>query len=122
MSTILIIEDTDADRMIVVTLLRAKGHTVLQAVDGPAGLDCLRKERPDLAIIDVNVPGMDGLSVIEEMRADSSIAQIPVIICTAWYDEYATEKAIRSYGYPVISKPISFERLVKTVDAVLGLK
>jgi len=82
----------------------------------------LRKERPDLVIIDVNMPGMDGLSVIKEMRADSSIADIPVIFCTAWYDEYVTEQAIRSFGYPVISKPISFEHLVKTVDAVLGLK
>ena len=122
MSTILIVEDIEADRMIVVTLLKAEGHTVLQAIDGQAGLESLRKERPDLVIIDVNMPGMDGLSVIKEMRADSSIADIPVIFCTAWYDEYVTEQAIRSFGYPVISKPISFEHLVKTVDAVLGLK
>jgi CheY-like chemotaxis protein len=122
MSTILVVEDTEADRMIVVTLLRAEGHTVLQAIDGQAGLEYLRKEHPDLVIIDVNVPGMNGLSVIQEMRADSSISKIPVIFCTAWYDEYATEKAIRSLGYPVISKPISFEHLVRTVDTVLGLK
>jgi DNA-binding response OmpR family regulator len=108
--------------MIVVTLLKAEGHTVLQAADGQAGLECLRKEHPDLVIIDGNVPGMNGLSVIKEMRADSSIAEIPVILCTAWYDEYATEKAIRSFGCPVISKPISFEHLLETLDAVLGLK
>jgi twitching motility two-component system response regulator PilH len=70
MSTILVVEDTEADRMIVVTLLRAEGHTVLQAADGHAGLEYLRKEHPDLVIIDVNVPGMNGLSVIKEMRAD----------------------------------------------------
>ena len=122
MSTILVVEDIEADRMIVVTLLRAEGHTVLEAIDGQAGLECLRKERPDLVIIDVNMPGMDGLSLIKEMRADSSIADIPVIFCTAWYDEYDTEKALRSFDYPVISKPISFEHLVKTVDTVLGLK
>ena len=122
MSTILIVEDIEADRMIVVTLLKAEGHKVLEAIDGEAGLESLRKKHPDLVIIDVNLPAMDGLSVIKEMRADSSIAETPVIFCTAWYDEYATEKAIRSFGYPVISKPISFEHLVKTVDEALGLK
>ena len=122
MSKILVIDDIEADRIIVVTLLRAEGHTVLEAIDGQAGLECLRKERPDLVIIDVNMPGMDGLSLIKEMRADSSIADIPVIFCTAWYDEYDTEKALRSFDYPVISKPISFEHLVKTVDTVLCLK
>ncbi len=122
MSTILVAEDIEADRMIVVTLLNAEGHTVLEAIDGQAGLESLRKERPDLAILDVNLPAMDGLSVIKEMRADSSIADIPVMFCTAWYDEYNTERAIRSSGYPVISNPISFEHLVRTVNAALGLK
>ena len=122
MSTILVAEDIEADRMIVVTLLNAEGHTVLEAIHGQAGLESLRKERPDLAIIDVNLPAMDGLSVIKEMRADSSIDDIPVMFCTAWYDEYNTERAIRSSGYPVISNPISFEHLVRTVNAALGLK
>ena len=60
MSTILVVEDTKADRMIVVTLLRAEGHTVLQASDGQAGLECLRKEHSDLVIIGVNVAGING--------------------------------------------------------------
>ncbi|MEO7653018.1 MAG: ATP-binding protein, partial [Bryobacteraceae bacterium] len=81
---LLIIDDMEIDRYLLSHLLKNGGnYDLLQAVDGPTGLDSAFRERPDMIFLDVNLPGMDGFHVLSTLKQDSVTAEIPVVIVTA---------------------------------------
>jgi CheY-like chemotaxis protein len=83
MALILAMDDDEAIRMLIVAAVRADGHTVLEAENGKAGLDLVREHLPDLIISDINMPEMDGLSMLKALRADPAIQATPVILLTS---------------------------------------
>ncbi len=107
-TTILVVEDDPAFARTLVNLVRRKGYQVLAAMDGESGLDLARRYRPTGILLDVMLPGMDGWTVIERLKADASTRHIPVHFVSA-LDEAKRGRDLGAVGF--LTKPVSAEDL-----------
>ena len=118
-SRILVVEDeADLSDIIAFNLQRA-GHTPIQARDGAEGLSLAKRERPDLLILDLMLPKMDGLEVARRLRAEPTTASIPIIMLTARADERDQLTGLATGADDYITKPFSIPVLMARVEAVL---
>ena len=115
MGKILIVEDNPANMTLAVFLLESAGHTVLKAADAEAGLTLARDEQPDMILMDIQLPGMDGLAATALLKADEATRAIPVIALTAlaMTGDEARIRAAGCDGY--IAKPISYKSFLAMV-------
>jgi two-component system cell cycle response regulator len=120
MARILVIEDNPANLELMTYLLSAFGHTVLTAGDGEQGIDCAVRERPDLILCDVLLPGLDGYAVAHALRADPATASIPVVAVSALAMEGDREKGLAAGFSGYIAKPIDPETFVDEADTFLA--
>jgi two-component system, cell cycle response regulator DivK len=121
MATVLVIEDNVANMKLAVFLLESAGHTVLGATDAEAGLAIARSLHPDLILMDIQLPGMDGLEAIAHLKRDELTRGIRVIALTALAMK-GDEERIRSAGCDAyIAKPMSYKDFLGTVAAQLAL-
>jgi two-component system cell cycle response regulator DivK len=119
MARILVIEDNPDNMLLTVILLESVGHEVLKAVDAEAGLTLARHERPDLILMDVQLPGMDGLAATALLKADDATRAIPVIALTALAMK-GDEERIRAAGCDgYIAKPMRMHEFLAAVAAHL---
>ncbi len=120
MATILVVEDNPANMKLAVFLLQDAGYTVISAVDAEAGILLARQERPDLILMDIQLPGMDGLAAIALLKQDEKTRAIPVIALTALAMK-GDEARIREAGCEgYIAKPMRYREMLATVAAQLG--
>lgn len=119
MAKILIVEDNPANMKLAVILLKSANYTVLSATDAKAGLTLARSERLDLILMDVQLPGMDGLQTVALLKRDEATRAIPVIALTALAMK-GDEERIRAAGYDgYIAKPIRRQKFLATIAAQL---
>jgi len=119
MAKVLIVEDNAANMRLAVFLLESNGHVVLSAANAEAGLTLARGEHPDLILMDIQLPGMDGLAAISELKRDTSTRAIPVIALTALAMK-GDEERIRAVGCDgYIAKPIRYQEFLATIAAHL---
>ncbi len=119
MARVLIVEDNPANMKLTSLLVRNAGHTVLCAVDAETCLTVARADRPDLILMDVQLPGMDGLAATAILKQDSSTAGIPVIALSALAMK-ADEERSRAAGCDAyIVKPAPYQELYATIDRLL---
>lgn len=119
MARIAVIEDNPANRELMSYLLQAFGHTPLESADGISGLESVRRERPDLILCDLQLPGMDGYEIARQLKNDSSLNTIPLVAVTA-YAMVGDRDAILAAGFDgYIAKPITPELFVGQVEAYL---
>jgi two-component system, cell cycle response regulator DivK len=120
MARILVVEDNLANMKLATLVLRGCGHEVLQATDATEGVAVARRERPDLILMDVQLPGMDGLAATRQIKADPTTRDIPVIALTALAMQGDAERinAAGCDGY--ITKPIRYKDLLRALDAKLA--
>jgi two-component system cell cycle response regulator DivK len=120
MATVLIIEDNPANMTLAVFLLKSKGHTVLTATDAEAGLTIARDQQPDLILMDIQLPGMDGLRATALLKEAEGTRTIPVIALTALAMK-GDEERIRAAGCDgYVAKPIRYKDFLETVEAKLA--
>jgi two-component system cell cycle response regulator DivK len=120
MAKILIVEDNPDNMTLAVLLLTSAGHTVLSAIDAEGGLLLARSDRPDLILMDIHLPGMDGLEATGLLKRDPATRSIPVIALTALAMK-GDEERIRGAGCDgYIAKPMSIHHFLATVAAQLG--
>jgi two-component system, cell cycle response regulator DivK len=120
MATILIVEDNPANMKLAVFLLQHAGYSVLSATDAESGLSLAREQHPDLILMDVQLPGMDGLAAIELLKRDEATRTIPVIVLTALAMK-GDEARIREAGCDgYIAKPMRYQEVLSTVAAQLA--
>lgn len=120
MARILVVEDTLSNIKLAQLVLEHAGHQVLVAEDGPGGLLAARQHLPDLILMDVQLPGMDGMAVTRELKADPATARIPVLALTAFAMKGDAEK-IRAAGCDTyLAKPFQFPELVQTIERLLA--
>jgi len=118
--TILVIEDNDLNMKLFQTLLEMRGYGVLPARDGKEGLRLARAHRPDLIIMDIQLPEVSGLEVTKWLKDDPELKMIPVIAVTAFAMK-GDEERIREGGCEAyLSKPISVGKFIETVRHFLG--
>jgi len=119
MARVLIIEDNPANLKLTSLLMRHAGHAVLIAVDAETGLMMARAEQPDLILMDVQLPGMDGFAATALLKMDPSTLAIPIIALTsmAMKEDREKSRAAGCDGY--IAKPLRYQELFAAVDALL---
>jgi CheY-like chemotaxis protein len=116
---ILIVDDSHMIRRIVGKILKEYDFDVLMAENGQLGLETARKAQPDLIIMDVEMPVMNGLRATEEIKSDRSTAHIPVLIFTSLGSEEDIRMAREAGGCGFLNKPISREELRTTIFSIL---
>ena len=119
MARILIVEDNPANLKLASLLLRNADHTVLCAVDAETGLALARTELPDLILMDIQLPGMDGLAATEALKLDPVTAAIPVIALTAMAMKVDEEKSQVAGCDAYIAKPLHYRELYAAIDTLL---
>lgn len=119
MAKILVVEDNPANMKLACLLLRNAGHRVLCAVDAETGLALARADRPDLILMDIQLPGMDGLAATALLKRDPATAAIPVIALTAMAMKEDQEKTKAAGCDAYIAKPLRYQALYAAVDALL---
>jgi two-component system cell cycle response regulator DivK len=119
---ILIVEDNDLNLKLFRDLLEANGYITIETKDGMRATDLARMERPDLILMDIQLPEISGLDVTRKIKADSSIADIPIIAVTAFAMKDDEEKILRAGCEAYISKPISIMSFLETVKKFLGVE
>ena len=119
MARVLIIEDNTANMKLASLLLRNAGHAVLCAVDAEAGLTLARADQPDLILMDIQLPGMDGLAATALLKQDPATAAIPVIALTAMAMKADREKTKVAGCDAYIAKPLRYQELYAAIDALL---
>jgi two-component system, cell cycle response regulator DivK len=119
MAKVLIVEDNSANMTLAVFLLESAGHAVLSARDAEAGLTLARDEQPDLILMDIQLPGMDGLQATALLKRDGATRAIPVIALTALAMK-GDEERIRAAGCDgYIAKPMRYQEFLATIAAQL---
>lgn len=117
---IAVIDDEEAVRRSLKNILEADGsYDVLTAEDGARGLKLVKKHRPDLILLDIVMPGLDGFEVLKRLKADYKTMSIPVIVLSAWASEENRIKGSRLYTDLYLAKPIAPEELLEKISQVL---
>ncbi|HVS48481.1 MAG TPA: response regulator [Candidatus Dormibacteraeota bacterium] len=120
MSTILLVEDTMANRALAVKLLKAAGHEVIEAADGAAGIVEARAKRPDLVLMDLSLPGMDGWEALRRLRADGRTRDLRIVALTAHAMAGMRDEALAAGFDGYLSKPIDALTFAETVSSFVG--
>jgi DNA-binding response OmpR family regulator len=119
-ATVLVADD-DADILRFIEInLRLEGFEVVTAQDGPDALTKANSVRPDLVLLDIQLPGIDGYTICARLRADASLAAVPVIIVTAHYGSAAVEAARRAGADDYLVKPFLPATLLEMAKALVG--
>lgn len=120
MATILVVEDNPANMTLASFLVELAGHTVIRATDAEAGLSLAREGRPDLILMDIHLPGIDGLTAISLLKSDAATRDIPVVALTALAMK-GDEERIRASGCDgYIAKPMRYKEFLETIETRLA--
>jgi two-component system cell cycle response regulator DivK len=119
MARILVVEDNAPNMKLTTLLLRRAGHVVLAAVDAEAGIVSARSEHPDLILMDIQLPGMDGLAATALLKGDAATAQIPIIAVTALAMKRDQARSETAGCDAYIAKPLRYQDLYAEIDRLL---
>ena len=117
--TVLIVEDNELNMKLFHDLLMARGYAVLQAVDGISGLEMAQEHRQNLILLDSQLPGLNGLDLIQRLKKDAHLQSIPTIAVTACAMNGNEESCLRSGFDAYPSKPISVPLFLETVEGCI---
>ncbi|MGR9089001.1 MAG: response regulator [Gammaproteobacteria bacterium] len=120
MSTILIVEDNLLNMKLARDILEAKGHAVLAAENGEDGVAAALEHLPDLILMDIQMPGIDGFEALARIRSDAAVGPIPVIAFTASVTASDRSRVTDAGFNAFISKPIDLKSFVATIDELLA--
>jgi two-component system cell cycle response regulator DivK len=116
---ILVVEDNDKNRKLVRDVLTAKGYRLLEAETGEEGLRLAHEQRPELVLMDIQLPGIDGIETLRRLRADAATATIPVVAVTASAMTHDRQKILAAGFDAYQSKPLSIRPFLELVREVL---
>ena len=117
--TALIIEDNEQNIYLATFLLENAGYRVIQARDGSTGIDLVEKSKPDLLLLDIQLPGMDGYAVAQKIRSNTQNSNIPIIAVTSFAMVGDREKAMESGCTGYIEKPINPDTFISEIEKYL---
>ena len=119
MSLVLIIEDNEKNMKLARDILQAKGYRTVEAVSGEEGVKLAGEKKPDLVLMDIQLPGINGIEAFRQIRADAKTAHIPVLALTASVTP-TDRSAITAAGFDAfIGKPISIKEFIDTVRRLI---
>jgi two-component system cell cycle response regulator DivK len=122
MSTVLIVEDNDKNMKLARDVLQAKGYQTLEAVSGEDGVKLARDKKPDLVLMDIQLPGINGIEAFRQIRGNAATKSIPVVALTASVTP-TDRSAINAAGFDAfLSKPINLKEFLDTVKRLIETK
>ena len=113
---VLIIEDNELNRKLITSLLHLKNYQVLEAEDAETGIEMARKFVPDLILMDIQLPGMDGLTATRVLKNDIDLKNIPIVAVTSYAISGDEDKAIAAGCVGYITKPIETREFIKSIS------
>lgn len=121
MSKIMIVDDDRRVRFVLANMLEKRGHEIIEANSGKTCLKILKDEKPDLILMDIMMPGMDGWDVVKEIKKDKSNEGIPISMLSVKFEDKDKTKSLAEAGADWhIVKPVSRDKLLKTIDWLLA--
>jgi two-component system, cell cycle response regulator DivK len=117
---VLVVEDYDDTRMMMRWILETLGYQVFSAVDGEDAVSVAKRIKPDLILMDIHLPLIDGYDAIIRIRKSTGLENVPVIAVTADYTEASKSRAHEAGCNAFVAKPIDFEKLEKLVKQLIG--
>lgn len=121
--TLLVVDDEPEIVKLVTKIFEARGLRVVAARDGQEALDQVKKERPDLILLDLDLPRIDGWDVCKRVKADAATKMIPIVMMTAAHaSPEAAQRGVESGADEYVAKPFLREVLVHNVERLLGIK
>jgi CheY-like chemotaxis protein len=120
MSTIMIVEDNEPSRDALSRRLARRGYDVIEAGDGNQAVALALRERPDLILMDLGLPGIDGWEATRQLKADGAVRHIPIIVLSAHAMTNDREMALAAGGDDFDTKPVRFQSLLAKIEQLLA--
>ncbi|HYV70479.1 MAG TPA: response regulator [Pseudolabrys sp.] len=120
MAKVLLVEDNEMNRDILFRRLSRRGYVVVFAVDGQQGVEMARSEKPDIILMDMSLPIIDGWEATRRVKSDNAIRDVPVIGLTAHAMSGDREKALEAGCDDYDTKPVEFDRLISKIERLLS--
>jgi len=120
MAKVLLVEDNEMNRDILFRRLSRRGYVVVFAVDGQQGVEMARSEKPDIILMDMSLPIIDGWEATRRVKSDNAIQDVPVIGLTAHAMSGDREKALEAGCDDYDTKPVEFDRLISKIERLLS--
>jgi CheY-like chemotaxis protein len=120
MPTVLIVEDNELSRDALARRLERRHYTVLTAIDGLEAVAMAREQKPDLVLMDLGLPGIDGWDATARIKMDRETQHIPIIVLSARAMPNDRHQALAAGGDDFDTKPVQFERLIEKMETLLG--
>jgi two-component system cell cycle response regulator DivK len=117
---ILVVEDQEDNRRIIRDLLSSVGYELVEAPDGEVGVRLAEEQRPDLILMDIQLPGLDGYEATRRIKADPELAAIPIVVVTSYALSGDEQKARAAGCDAYVAKPFSPRQLLATIREFLG--
>jgi DNA-binding response OmpR family regulator len=117
---VLLVEDEDSLRKVMRDLLERDGYNVAEAADGVQALDAVDRHAPDIILLDLNLPGLDGYNVLQHLRSRAATSRIPVIVLTAKGDEDNEVRVFQLGADDFLTKPFRARALSARLESVLN--
>lgn len=118
--TVLVVDDEKMTRDLLRLMLKGTGFTILEAEDGFAAMEQVAAHSPDIIILDVMMPGMDGLAVCRKLRSEPETADLPVIMLSAKTTPTAIQDGLEAGANKYLTKPVGFKELLDNIQDILG--
>mgnify|MGYP001615120093 FL=1 len=113
---VMVVEDNEKNRKLMRVVLKAKGYNVIEAATGEEALNILRNQKPDIILMDIQLPGIDGITLIKQIKETTALKDIPIIAVTAYAMKGDEEKIMEAGCDAYVSKPINTQELPLIVE------
>jgi two-component system cell cycle response regulator DivK len=119
--TILVVEDYEDTRLLLKQVLETKGYSVVEAINGQQAVDLARREHPDLILMDLDLPILDGIEATQRIRRQAEMEEVPIVAVTAYPMSFTHVKAFAKGCNEYLAKPIDFTRLDEVLNRYLPI-
>jgi len=116
---VMVVEDNEKNRKLMRVVLKSKGYNVIEAATGEEAINTLKKHKPDIILMDIQLPGIDGITLVKQIKADANTNDIPIIAVTAYAMKGDEQKILSSGCNGYISKPIDTRELPNIIEQYL---
>ena len=116
---ILYIEDHPAQSDIMKQMLEFSGYHVILAMNGEEGIEKARQEQPDIILMDLRMPGIGGIEAIKQLKQDTAVANIPVMVLSAWTSQRNRDDSYEAGASKFLAKPVDTKRLIEEINDLL---
>ncbi|HHT9104416.1 MAG TPA: response regulator [Candidatus Wujingus californicus] len=113
---VMVVEDNEKNRKLMRVVLKAKGYIVIEAATGEEALNILKNQKPDIILMDIQLPGIDGITLIKQIKGTTALKDTPIIAVTAYAMKGDEEKIMEAGCDAYVSKPINTQELPLIVE------